>query len=1559
MKDNENRERVLCKKSVTLHDFSTMRKFFRIIKRIFQISVLTPGALYALLYIITSLPAVQDKLRERGETMLSETLCVPVDITRIEFSPFNRIELFGVTLPDRQGDTLLYANKIGVGVDVIRLITEERISLNNIQLFGLDVHITKETPSSPTNLQFIIDAFSPEGKRGARPIDLRINSALIRRSRLRYDVLSEPHTDLHRFDANHISVHELTANLALKAFDNDTIDAHIKRLSFKEQSGLHVERLTLRTQGNRHGAKLAQFSLQLPHTKLSTEQAVVEWGNITDIEQMLDSAHVELEIDHSRIVLSDLSPLLPSLRQFHSPIEVSCQIAGNADDIQIADITLDMGDGDVRFHTAATLKNILHRENLYIDCSPLRIETSAIGARSIGVNLGIEDDATMEMLTALSDVEFDGNINGHLSNINAVARLHSGIGDVQIESVLNADTSFSAIQCQAHVKTEGINLKPIVGATSKIGVVALNIDVNATTQKKKLYSTQVRGKIDKVEYNQYTYSDITINGLYEDNNYNGHITLNDPNGYIDIDGKLQLKEEQKSADIAICCNQADLAAFNLLPQSKGNILSFDGDISLTGDKIENLNGYIHIDDIVYGDSINNVVCDRLYIKTENDTFPQKITIESDYAEGYIQGTYNTANLVQSLQVMMQPVVPSLIPASVPKVSEISTENNFEWYMTFTPNVQMSQILELPFTLTDTACIDGYLYGTNQKARLHVSAPYIWIGKTHMEKMDIAINQHDGKMDCDIQTGIINHLKDITTTWHITGDAHNDQIDLGIGWESNTAATFNGNIVLNAQLSRNANNKEQVDIGVEIEPTDIIINDTVWNIKAADVSVKEKEIAVNGIEISRPLQHIYIDGKISENASDTLYVELQDINLDYVFETLNIDFVTFGGRATGRVDAANLFSPTPHIATKSLDIRDFSYNDAVFGDLSLMSNFDLNEMSILLKGIINNKRGQESIVDGYIYPTRDSLSIAFDVDHVPLKFIRPFVGTILSDVDGEASGEIVLEGHFERIYIYGDAYAYDFSFGVPFINTRYHLSDSVHFSQDAIMFNDITVYDEYGNTAKAHGELHHKYFTNLDYDIKIYDTDNIEVFNVPHTPGAMFYGNIYGSGDVSIKGNDYRTDIDVKMTTDRNSAFTYALTNTLSAIDYPFLSFTNKREPKEEPVISIISQRDSAVIRNNNIMLKAQKPQIPLNTLYLTLEANITPVADITLVMNEMTGDEMKVNGEGVLRMEYNTATNDIMMFGSVEINRGKYNFSIEDLIRRNFTINSGSSVTFQGNPMNAQLDIDATYSLQANLADLDKSFAQDSELTRTTVPVDTKLIIQGDLMKPEIGFDIELPTLSADMESKMRSIVSTDEMMRRQIIYLLALNTFFTPEFNSGGNTGSNNELSAMATSALSSSLGSLMGQFSENWNISPNLRSEQGDFTDIEVDLYLSSQLLNNRLIFNGNIGYRDSRYSSTNFIGDFDIEYLLNESGTLRLKGYNHFNDRNYTLRTALTTQGIGIVYKHDFNTWANFFEFSKRKKKKEKIEDNGEKGEKIDADELEQMSDSVLTTIPEILE
>ena len=339
------------------------------------------------------------------------------------------------------------------------------------------------------------------------------------------------------------------------------------------------------------------------------------------------------------------------------------------------------------------------------------------------------------------------------------------------------------------------------------------------------------------------------------------------------------------------------------------------------------------------------------------------------------------------------------------------------------------------------------------------------------------------------------------------------------------------------------------------------------------------------------------------------------------------------------------------------------------------------------------------------------------------------------------------------------------------------------------------------------------------------------------------------------------------------------------------------------------------------MVNAGEEDVP-SDYNISLQMRVTPQAQLVLVMDPVGGDRIRAWGSGHLRMDYGSANNDLKMYGTYTLDRGYYNFTLQDVIIKDFTIKPGSAIVFNGDPYGAQLNIQAIYALNANLSDLDESFLQDKDLNRTNVPVHALMKVTGDIRQPEIAFDLEFPTLTTDIYRKVRSVISTDDMMNRQIIYLLALNRFYTPEYMSSTTKG--NELVSVASSTISSQLSNLLGQISDNWNIAPAFRSDRGDFSDVEVDVALSSRLLNNRLLFNGNFGYRDNALNSSQFIGDFDLEYLLDREGRWRLKAYNRYNDQNYYLRTAKTTQGVGVVLKRDFDSFFSFLNLFRGKKK-----------------------------------
>lgn len=451
-----------------------------------------------------------------------------------------------------------------------------------------------------------------------------------------------------------------------------------------------------------------------------------------------------------------------------------------------------------------------------------------------------------------------------------------------------------------------------------------------------------------------------------------------------------------------------------------------------------------------------------------------------------------------------------------------------------------------------------------------------------------------------------------------------------------------------------------------------------------------------------------------------------------------------------------------------------------------------------------------------------------------------------------------------------------------------------------------------------GYVKHTFFKAPEFEFNITDANHMLVYDETEKRNPDWYGRVFANGKAAVKGGPGWVNITADMSTASQSVFTFVLSDIEEAGEYSFITFRNR--DLLEVADTIVANPTPALVRDLRKKL-AQKEEAGASRYDMDFSVTMTPEAQLVIVMDPVGGDRIRTFGSGTIRMQYGSTDEELRMYGTYTLERGSYNFTLQDIIIKDFSIRDGSSIAFTGDPFSAVLDITAVYALNANLSDLDESFLQDRDLNRTNVPVHAILKVTGDLQQPDIAFDLEFPTLPSDTYRKVKSIVSTDEMMNRQIIYLLALNRFYTPDYV-GATRG--NELVSVASSTLSSQLSNILGQINDKWSIAPNFRSDKGDFSDLEVDLALSSQLLNNRLLFNGNFGYRDNTLNNNQFIGDFDIEYLLNRRGTLRLKAYNRYNDRNYYVKTATTTQGVGIVLRHDFD---NFLSFLKKFRKKDK--------------------------------
>ncbi|MCD7935378.1 MAG: translocation/assembly module TamB [Tannerellaceae bacterium] len=1432
---------------------------------------------------------------------LSGRLGVPVRIDRVEVTWLNRLVLDGVYLEDQRGDVLFEANHIAAGFEFFPLL-KGKFVFTTARIFGFTLNLSKETPESELNLQFVIDAFAKqEDNQEKREIDLRFNSILIRRGEFSYHVLSEP-VNGGKFDPKHVNIHNLSGNISLKAFNKDSINANIKRLSLDEASGFNLSKLSLNIVGNPDSAHIHNFEIRLPETHLKIGQARIDFTPVDSLSRLVDQAPVALTIEPSQICLRDLAAFVPAFSNFTDIIDLSAEARGYIDDINLNRLTLTYSD-KMLFNGKMNLRGITYPEEAYLFGEVSRMYITNEGLEGLVNNFSDKPILLPDPVRQLGSINFTGEISGFFDNLVAYGKLSSSIGTLQTDVLLgsNKEKGIATI-IKGEISSSDLEIHRLFEAGNPFGSARFDIHLDATRPVNGYFAGAIRANLANLDYKDYRYENIRLSGRFSHNGFDGQVEVNDPNGVLYANGMFKNQGRNSIFNF-----QADLQHFR--PDQLHLYDTYDSpDISLrltadfTGNTIDNVAGSLSIDSLTMLTATDGFSIEHLEIEATGHEMDRTLSIHSDVLNGEIKGAYSFKTLIPSILRTFHDYVPALINATAPP--QKTDTNNFTMFLSIDNTEAISRTLKLPFTVLKPVHISGQYDNLQNNFRLEATLPSFLIRQNQFENGFLYADNPYGIANLQVRATQFNP-KGLRNYLDLKANAHNNEIDTYITWANNKDRLFKADLSLHTLFSEEPNEKGKNDLVTQISvlQSPFVVNDTTWYVNEAQIEVRNKTIDIHNFRIVHENQHILIDGKISENPADTLLLDLNEIELSYIFDILNNPVLQFGGKATGIFHINDLYGS--RMLNTDLEVHNFSFNQVDFGRLSLFSEWDDDQQGILLLGSIYKTDSLFTDVNGYIYPVGDKagLSLHFDANDIDIAFLQPFMEKVATGVKGRGYGNVHLFGPFSELSIEGDAYIKEGGLGIEFLNTYYTFSDSVQMTPGLIQAKDLRIYDKYENGGIVNLEVRHNHFKDIEYDVQL-QTYNMLVYDVTERINPEIFGTVYGSGTARIFGNEKIVNLDVNMRSEKNTLVSFNFMTGSKAAEYDFITFVDKSSLHNhtgEPLPA-----DS--IRNFTPW-QNEEAEIRMNFL-----VDITPDATIELIMDPIAGDKIEGYGNGRMEVEWGNRQ-DLRINGGFTIINGRYNFSLQQLFYRNFNIREGSTVTFRGDPFNATLDIEAVYNLYANINDLHTDFSR--EAGRTNIPVNCVMHIEGMLQNPAISFDLELPGSNEDLVQKVKSYVNTEDMLTRQIVYLLVLNKFYTMDSDYRSN-----EFSAVASSALSYQLSNILNSITDKVQIGTNIRTgQEGGFTETEVEMLLSSQLLNNRLIFNGNFGYKNNPDQGNIFVGEFDIEYMLTRSGEIRLKFYNHANDMYRYLKQSLTTQGLGVMYRKDFTHISEIFRRRRR--------------------------------------
>lgn len=1489
-----------------------MKTLYRILRSILIILLVLPLAVPALLYIILSIPGVQESLGHRAERELTRLLGSEVTIGSVDFQPFNRLVLTDVSIADTTGQTALSIGHLGAGLNVGESLWNRRPIIGYAELIDLNLHLWRDSVGSPLNVAPIIERFKKKEPGGESTFDLAVNMVVIRRSGLTYDVLSEPEKGEGIFDPSHISVSGLRADLRAPRISNDEITVLLRRLGASDHSGLTLSSLAATLEITRHSLAVNDLSLEMPHSHIAFDDITIGSSPLSPGFSPDSITTSVTTLPGSHISTADIVALVPVLAPLDLTADIELEAEGGLRRIDIPRLAVSIRDKNTWVNLNGYISNLDHaRDSLTVDLS--RISANFNGPATVAAIAAASPDgrklaSQLKPLVTLGDINLLGQLAAANSHIDFNGSLVTTCGSIDIDAgIMRARRPYSPIKIDGRIVAADFNPSGLAPAISGLTEVSLAAHADLTIGHRGTIDGIAHADIGEVIWNGTRYTDISAEGRFEGTHVDASIDSHAPLADLSIRGDYEFKGDDPLTELFADIRYLALAPFT--PKSPYADYHIVGktDLSLHGRNIDDIYGWVKLHDLHFADAIDSksLDLDLISIEAQVDDSMRTLTLNGGPLDMRLNGEFTYPGLIRDVKTLVAKTYPALLP-DVDTHEPLTSVADLR--LNVSPDTVLSRFFKLPVEVIYPLQVKAKANARERKTTLLLNAPYLKQKDKLIEGTSLSADLDGNDSTTYIGFTTIVPTKDGPMNLSVTAAGEADSIMTHVNWRIDRAKDFHGDLRFTSTFSRDED--DELNTLIQFTPTDLVFNDSAWHVTPARIDIRPGQIDVADLGATRHGQTIAINGTAAADSLSRLVVALDHIDLDYVFETLAIsDAVNFGGRATGKFYGESLLSKDPILYTPRLMVEDLSYNHCTFGNGDIRSRWDNNTKTITIEADITQPGDTHSTILGTIKPMTEELDFHFSAQDAPAGFMLPFMSAFTSSVEGKVSGDAHLYGTFKNLDLSGDIFARDLSMKLDFTNTTYTVSDSVHIVPGKITFTDVNLQDRDGNNAKLTGTVTHKYFHDPEFRFEITDASEMLVYDIgEHDTPDPWYGRIYGTGSATVVGVPGKIDIAVRMRTAPKSTFTFVLSDAEQSVEYDFIVLRDRDQAKKDSIANL--DPTPLIVRQLRDRINREE-QGPPTAYAMEFIVDITPEATLNLIMDPVGGDKITAHGTGHLRMNY-ASDGELEMYGDYRLNRGSYNFTLQDIIIKDFTILEGSKITFLGDPYAAQLNIRAAYSLNANLSDLDESFLEDRELTRTNVKVNAIMIVTGDMRQPDIKFDLEFPTLNADVHRKIRSIISTDEMMSQQIIYLLALNRFYTPEYMA---TTHGNELMSVAMSTLSSRLGAMLGQLSDRWSIAPTIRSDRDNLSDVEVDVALSSQLLDNRLLFNGNLGYRDKSLNNNSFIGDFDIRYLLNRAGTIQLKAYNRYNDQNYYLKSALTTQGIGVVFKRDFD---NFFSF-----------------------------------------
>ena len=1410
--------------------------------------------------ITLSIPIVQTYIAKKVTTKLNKNFGTNINISRLGLNWKGEIDIKDVYIEDHHSDTLIYVKTLNTNLLSLKNLVEGDLYFGFIELNKAKFYINTYKDEKSDNVSIFANKFNSTSPSSGNKFILKANDIKFSDSNVK--ITNENLEQSEIFNLSFINIESEIFSIV-----GPNVNTTIKQLSLESQRGFDIKNL----------AGIFSYSLtsiSIKQLKLKTDDSFINGAIMMDykngeLSDFVNKVDLNIHFNEAEISTNDLNTFYNEFG-LNQKISINGDLKGNLNDFSFSNGQIKSGLikvlGDYKF-----INLLSHKNDFSIYASNHSISTNFVSLKQLMPKL--LGEVLPKEISYLGRIKLNGNTTITKSFLTTSSTLISSLGAAKINATINNLNDEEKAEYNGDIDFENFDLGSLAN-TKSLGNITSKLNIKGVGFTQKSLDAKVVGEINSFVFENYNYKNITLSGNFKHPLFDGELNIDDPNLMLTFNGLIDVSKKLNRFDFKTDIKYAELNKLKLIKRDSISIFVGKINMNVIGNDINNTYGSISFKETFYQNENEDFYFDDFLITSKKEELNRIIDINSpDIMTGYISGEF----LIEDIPDLFINGVGSVYANFKPKKIIKNQYINFDFEI-YNKLIEIF-IPELEFG--ENTRIKGSVYSNESKIKVDFDSPEIKVFNNYLGKVKFKLDNFNPLYNAYISIDTLDNgfynLKD----FNFINKTINDTLYVNSNFSGGKNKDY-FNLSLYYTIDPDGNSV------VGVKKSDIIHNDKTWFLNENDNKNNKivfdnsfKKIKFDSIVLNHNDELIAFTGATNDSTFKNLKVRFKDVNIGNLIP--KVDSLKLNGNINGDLSILQkkgIYFPSSNIIIDSINVNDIEMGDLT---IDILGNKNLTRYDINTSLVNNNIKSINST--GYIETksTQTDIQLNIELNEFNLGAISPFGASVISNIRGLMSGKGKVSGNLNSPEMFGDFILKKSGLKVPYLNIDFDLEDTtkLKITQEKLEISKTNITDtKYLTKGVLTGNATHKNFRNWKLNLNI-DSDNLLVLNTPPDENQSYYGTAFISGTTHIHGPINELIIDVNATTEKNTIFKIPLSNTETIGDNSFINFLSPKE-KEDKLLG------ETIVTND------------LKGLALNFELDINKNAEIEIVIDQNTKSALRGRGAGTLLIEINTL-GKFNMWGDFIVYEGIYDFRYGKIIRKEIEVERGGTITWDGLASNANLNLKAIYKTKAN-----PSALLDDPTINRKIPVEVFIDLTNNITQPDLLFDISFPDVSSTVRSELEYRLQTSEEREKQALFLLTTGAFIS-------NTAGQSAVSGTVTDGVNAILAQILTDDDAIINITPyydmGIDTQEIETQD-EFGVRFSTQITE-RIVVNGKVGIPVGKINDSRVAGDVDVQWLVNEDGSLRINFFNRQAELQFIGEDQTFEQGTGISYQVDFDT------------------------------------------------